>query len=135
MLERELRSTRHREWELLQPPLQCPGTEVTGPALTCAAARTFWFKLLPWRGSGGPVNAARHEDGQAGAEPGLVQGRSCTRLFHRAIGALTQSPSLLPALLLTPLPAASRMKAAFLLSCKRNWGEPWAHVCCRIFST
>lgn len=30
-------------------------------ALTCAAARTFWFKLLPWRGSGGPENTARHE--------------------------------------------------------------------------
>lgn len=37
------------------------GTAGSGPALTCAAARTFWFKLLPWRGSGGPVNAARHE--------------------------------------------------------------------------
>lgn len=41
---------------------QAPSTVGSGPALTCAAARTFWFKLLPWRGSGGPVNAARHEE-------------------------------------------------------------------------
>lgn len=26
-----------------------------GPRLTWAAARTFWYKLLPWRGSGGPA--------------------------------------------------------------------------------
>lgn len=101
MLEqRELGSARHKEQELLQPPQQCPGTKVTWPALTCAAARTFWFKLLPWRGSGGPVNAARHKAGQAGAEPGLGQGRSCTRLFCRAIEALRRAPP-------RPLPSSS----------------------------
>ena len=35
-----------------------------GPGLTWAAARTFWYKLFPWRGSGGPAKTAR----QMGAE-------------------------------------------------------------------
>lgn len=34
---------------------RCPGTDLN-PALTWAAARTFWYKLFPWRGSGGPEN-------------------------------------------------------------------------------
>lgn len=41
-----------------------PGGDL-GPGLTWAAARTFWYKLLPWRGSGGPVKAAgRGREGQ-----------------------------------------------------------------------
>lgn len=36
-----------------------------GPRLTWAAARTFWYKLLPWRGSGGPVKTAgQRQEGQ-----------------------------------------------------------------------
>lgn len=35
-----------------------------GPGLTWAAARTFWYKLFPWRGSGGPAKTV----GQMGAE-------------------------------------------------------------------
>lgn len=54
---RELGSTGHPGWA----PNSLPGTGGTRPALTSAAARTFWFKLLPWRGSGGPENTARHE--------------------------------------------------------------------------
>lgn len=43
---------------LLWPHSSCgPGGDL-GPGLTWAAARTFWYKLLPWRGSGGPVKAA-----------------------------------------------------------------------------
>lgn len=34
-----------------------PGTDLS-PGLTWAAARTFWYKLFPWRGSGGPENTA-----------------------------------------------------------------------------
>ena len=37
-----------------------------GPGLTWAAARTFWYKLFPWRGSGGPVKTAGRR--QRGAE-------------------------------------------------------------------
>lgn len=33
----------------------CPGADLS-PGLTWAAARTFWDKLFPWRGSGGPEN-------------------------------------------------------------------------------
>lgn len=35
-----------------------------GPGLTWAAARTFWYKLFPWRGSGGPAKTV----GQMGEE-------------------------------------------------------------------
>lgn len=46
---------------------------------------------------------------------------------HGVVAALPCPPS--------SLPAASRMKLAFLFSCRTNWGEPWEQVCSRIFST
>lgn len=134
-------------------PSGAPGTAGPGPALTCAAARTFWFKLLPWRGSGGPANAVRHRvrfwgdvqlpgwgrSSDSGRARPLEQPR-CWALRRAGLSLpaprrAARCPPVPATPLLAPLPAASRMKAAFLFSCRRNWGEPWAHVCSRIFST
>lgn len=41
------------------------------PGLTWAAARTFWYKLFPWRGSGGPAKTTRQRKPKRGwAESG-----------------------------------------------------------------
>lgn len=101
-----------------------PGGCPVPPAPTCAAARTFWFKLLPWRGSGGPENTADTRRGGWGMLPGGAG--PCS--WH-------SPPSRSPSGVSSPLPAASRMKLAFLFSCRTNWGEPWEQVCSRIFST
>ena len=53
----------------------------TAPGLTCAAARTFWYKLFPCRGSGGPAKAAEQKRQVGGrAEPGTAApcGARCT---------------------------------------------------------
>lgn len=78
-----------------QSPNSLPGTWGRGPVLTCAATRTFWFKLLPWRGSGGPENTARHKIGRAG-------GRSSPR--HEAEWGRTLAPASAGPLEQPPLP-------------------------------
>lgn len=82
----------------------------------------------------GPGEHCRHTEGSVRDAP------RWDRTLLLAAGAILRSPALhgaAPALPRppSPLPAASRMKLAFLFSCRTNWGEPWEQVCSRIFST
>lgn len=80
-----------REGAQYTPGLQPPVPPF--PGLTCAAARTFWYKLFPWSGSGGPANTAGGAQGRAGTpHPGQSPhpGAPRTRRFLDAGGAAAQ---------------------------------------------
>lgn len=61
-------SSEGHAWAPVPPQEQSRGPgresgEQSGPGLTWAAARTFWYKLFPCRGSGGPAKTAGRRQG------------------------------------------------------------------------